>query len=286
MVGRSIEDLKPGRTTDVKPRRSRLIAILLLLGGSTLAADLPITRDPAITRDQAMTLLREGKRQDALHAFEAIIGAKSSDPSGALYAASLIHIEDGDWRAAKPYVQQLVELRPSSFPAWELMIQVNQAVGDIPARDAAIQSLYTTWRSSLDPKIRSKVSFMRDRIAGAKHTVLGQETLEPGGDDILRFLFQPADEEGKVRHMIVVRSDNETNQRWREDGTVPYGTVVYHLDTIEQLANGRAMTRPYEFFVEAPNYDRVRAKVVEILAGTAQPLSGSADPFWAGEPAK
>jgi hypothetical protein len=37
---------------------------------------------------------------------------------------------------------------------------------------------------------RVRVSFVRDRIVGAKHTVVAQQTLDPGGDDILRFLFQ------------------------------------------------------------------------------------------------
>jgi hypothetical protein len=67
---------------------------------------------------------------------------------------------------------------------------------------------------------------------------------------------------------------------------VPYGTVVYHLDTVTQLTNGRGAVRPYEFYLEPPDYDRVRAKVAEILAGTAQPLSGDPDPYWAGEPGK
>jgi hypothetical protein len=38
--------------------------------------------------------------------------------------------------------------------------------------------------------------------------------------------------------------------------------------------------------LESPDYDQVRSKVVAILDGTAQPLTGSADPFWAGEPMK
>jgi hypothetical protein len=67
---------------------------------------------------------------------------------------------------------------------------------------------------------------------------------------------------------------------------VSYGTVVYHLDTIEQLPNGQRAVRPYEFYVEAPDYDRVRPKVVAILAGSIQPLSGQADPFWAGDAPK
>jgi hypothetical protein len=62
--------------------------------------------------------------------------------------------------------------------------------------------------------------------------------------------------------------------------------VVYHLDSIEQLADGQQAVGPYEFYLEPPDYDRLRAKVAAILAGTVPPLSGQADPFWAGEPAK
>jgi len=256
------------------------IAILLLVSTAALAAE------PPVNQEEALALLRAGKRQDALHAFDVIIAANPPDPSEALYAASLIDLEDGNWRAAKPYVERLVKLRPASFPAWEMMIQVDQASGAFDDRDAAIQSLYTSWRSALDPKIEAKVAFVRDRIIGAKHTLIAQEMLDPGGDNILRFVFQPQDEAGTARHLIVVRSDDATNERWREDGTVPYGTVVYHLDTIEQLPNDRQAVRPYEYYVETPDYDRVRAKIVEILAGAAQPLVGKADPFWAGDPAK
>ena len=268
----------PGR--NVFARHWLLIAILLVPAGPLRAAD------AIVDQDQAMALFRDGKRQDALRAFDAIIAAQPPDPTQALYVASLIDLEDGHWQLARPYVQRLVKLRPSSFQAWELMVQVDQAAGEREDRDAAIQSLHDAWDSAQDPQIRSRVSFMRDRIAGPKHTVLAQETLDPGGGDILRFLFQPQEEEGKASHLIVVRSDDETNERWREDGTVPYGTVVYHLDTVERLADGRSVVRPYQSYLDDPDYDKVRAKVVEILAGTAQPLSGQADPFWAGKPAK
>jgi tetratricopeptide (TPR) repeat protein len=255
-----------------------LMPILLLLNATALAAD------PPVTQDQAMALLHNGKRNEALHAFDAIIAANPPNPSVALFEASQINLEDGHWRLAKPYVQRLVKLHPSSFEVWEMMIQVDQAAGELEDRDVDIHSLYEAWHTASDPQIRARVSFVRDRIPGAKHTLIGQQTLEPGGDDILRFLFQPTEEQGLGHHLILVRADNETNERWREDGTVSYGTVVYHLDTVEQLANGQAVVRPYEYYLEPPDYDRVRAKVVEILAGTAQPLTGQADPFWAGDP--
>lgn len=62
--------------------------------------------------------------------------------------------------------------------------------------------------------------------------------------------------------------------------------MVYHLDTVERLADGRSAVRPCDCYLDAPDYDRVRAKVVAILAGTAPPLTGQADPFWAGDAAR
>ncbi|HEX3991028.1 MAG TPA: hypothetical protein VHX39_07635 [Acetobacteraceae bacterium] len=267
---------KPGE--DVFARYCLLIAALLLPACIARADDSPPTQD------QAMALLHAGKRREALHAFDAIIAANPPDPSQALYTASLIDLQNDDWRSAKSYVQRLIKLRPASFQAWELMVQIDQASGDHEDCDLAIESLRSAWRDASDPQTRSQVSFVRDRIVGPKHTLIAQQTLDTGGDEILRFLFQPADEAGKARHLIVVQSDGETNERWRENGTVPYGTVVYHLDTVETLASGQSVARPYKFYLEPPAYDEVRAMVVTILAGTAKPLSGDADPFWAGPP--
>lgn len=257
-----------------------ILPILLLLSGTALAADSPVSTA------QATALLRDGRRDEARHAFEAILASRPNDPSDALLILGTMDLEDNKWLDAKPLVEQFMKLRPASYSGWELMIQVDQAAGDFENRDAAIQSLYTAWKSALEPTIRSRVAFVRDRIFGPKHTLVAQETLEPTGDDILRFVFEPADQLGQQHHLIVVRSDGETNARWREDGTVSDGTIVYHLDTLDQLPNGRLQARPYEFFLEPPDYDKVRTTVAGILTGSIQPLSGSADPFWAGGPAR
>lgn len=271
---------KARRCANVKLQHWVVIPILLVMSILALAAD------PPVTAQQAIALLSAGKRDEARQALQTILAAKPRDPSDALQVLGLMDLEDGKWRDARPLLQQLMKLRPGSFIGWELMIQADQAAGEPKDRDADIQSLYAAWKSALDPEIRARVAFTRDRIFGAKHTLIAKETLEPFGDDILRFLFEPADEPGQQRHLIVVRSDGETNDRWRENGTIAGSAVVYHLDTLEQLPNGRLQARPYEFYMQPPDYDQVRPKVVGILDGTAQPLTGSADPFWAGEPAK
>jgi tetratricopeptide (TPR) repeat protein len=232
--------------------------------------------------DRAMALLNAGKRQEALRAFEAIIAAKPADPATALFFASMIDVEDGNWQAAKPMLQRLVKLRPGMFPAWELMIQTYQAAGDTENRDMAIESLYDAWHSALDPETQARISFARDRIAGPKHTVIAIETMEPIGDDIVRFVFQPVDNKGEAAHVIVLRADNDTNARWRENGMIPEDKAVFHLDTIEQLPGGRTLDRAYAFYVDPPEYDEIRTKVQQILSGAIRPLSGDPDPFWLG----
>lgn len=251
------------------------LCFLLALGGAAAAAQ------PS-EEDRAAALLQAGHRQEALHAFQAIIAAKPSDPSEALFQAATISYEDGNWRTAKPLAQQLVKLRPGSFVSWELMIQVYQAAGEQEDRDLAIQSLYDAWHSAPDAETRARITFRRDRIAGPKHTVIAQEALDPGGDDIVRYVFDPVDNAGPAAHLIVLRSDNDTNARWRDNGTVAPDTNVYHLDTIEQLADGKTSDRSYAFYTEQPDYDLIRNKVVQILHGEIKPLNGDADPFWTG----
>jgi hypothetical protein len=254
------------------------LALLLFALLVTAAADGPPSEQ------QAVALLKAGQRQQALKVLDALLASKPADPSGALFLRGSLGLEDNDWRTVRPMVRQLVRLRPASLQAWELMVQVDQAAGDTLDRDGAIRSLYEAWHSALDPAIQSRVSFVRDRIFGATHVLLVRQTLDPGGDDSVRFVFQPVDEAGAIRHVILVQSDSETNMRWRDAGTVPFGTLVYHLDTVAGLANGQQDVRPYEYYLEPPDYDQVRAKVAEILAGTVKPLSGEADPYWTAGP--
>jgi tetratricopeptide (TPR) repeat protein len=255
-----------------------VLPILLMLCGAVMAAE------PAVDPASAKALLNSGNRQKALRAFDAIIAAKPLDPSEALYYSGLINLEDGNWQAAKPTLQRLVRLRPGSFPAWELMIQAYQAAGETENRDSAIEALYDAWHSALDPQTQALATFRRDRIPGPGYTLMALETLDPGGEDMVRFLFAPLGGQGQPRHLILVRTDNETNARWRDNGTVSSRTIVYHLDTVEQLANGKTSDRSYAFYLESPDYDDVRATVLKIMSGATKPLNGDADPYWtAGE---
>jgi tetratricopeptide (TPR) repeat protein len=261
-------------------------ALLPVLAALAIAASSPaataFAADEVPTLDAATSLLNSGHREEALQAFERIAASHPPDPTDALFGASSVALDLDRWREAKPYVRQLVKLRPASMQAWELQVQVDQAGNDKSGLKEAMGRLDSAWRSALDPAIRSRVSFVRDRIFGPKLTLLASQTLDPGGDEIIRWVFQPAATGARPSHYLILHSDGETNERWRDSGAVQFGTNVFHLDAVSQLRNGRAAVVPYKFYVEEPDYDEVRKLVASILTGEAKPLSGDPDPFWTG----
>jgi tetratricopeptide (TPR) repeat protein len=245
-----------------------------------LPALLPVTAALADTPDP-LALLQAGKRQDALAAAESVIATNPDDPTKALYLSALINLEDGNWQAALPRAEALLKLRPGTFLALEIAVQAYAAAGDTAKRDAAIGSLFRVWRASADPSVHARRVFARDRIIGPKRKLVVLQTLQTGGGDIVRYIFQDAGSAAQQDRAIMLRADSETTQRWRDDGTVPDDATVFHLDSAENPPGGDQTIRTYAFYIGEPDYDRVRAKVVEILAGKALPLTGAPDPYWA-----
>lgn len=219
-------------------------------------------------------------RPQALKTLEAIMAGKPADPTPALYQFGAFYLEKGDWQAATPFIERLVQLRPLMFDAWELQVQASQAAGDLRGRDLAIRQLYTAWRSAPDAATRSRTLFTRDRIHGKSFTLLAQQVLEPSGDPLLRYLFRPADQgKGPVR-AIVLRADSQTSEAWQQTMSVPEGTTIYYLAAAEQRPDGEEHVIYYRYFTELPDYDEVRSLVIAILNGSLQPTNGKADPFW------
>jgi len=264
----------------------RTLLLAVSVAGSAWHFSAPPARaaDQVPTLQDALALAKEGKRPEALRALEAIIASHPPDPAIALYQAATLYLDEGNWRDARRHARALVRLRPGSMDAWELMVQVDQVAGDKSDLRRAIYEVETAWRSAVDPAVRSRISFIRDRIVGPHRTVVVRQTLEPGGDEIVRFVAIPTDPGEAARHFMIVQSDGATNERWRDNGAVSSTTIVFHLDTVEAMAGDRQIRKPYEFYVDEPDYDRVRKTIVAILDGSAKPMAGTPDPFWTSAP--
>lgn len=263
-------------------RAGSWLCVALLLVGALAAPAL--AADPVPTMDQALGLLRDGKRQEALRAVDAIIAAKPADPTRALFVSALINLEDGNGAAAKPRADALAALRPGSFSVRELQVQADALTGDTSGRDQAISALEAIWQAGSDPDAKQRNGFIRDRIFAAIHALVVVQSLTVGDEDSVVLEFQPVDEAPTPRHMIVVRTDSMTNDQWRDAGTIADDAVIYHLDTLAQPPDGPAEWRTYAFYPTLPAYEAIRATVQDILAGSVQPMNGAADPYWTAQP--
>jgi len=263
-------------------RRGGMSGPLALTLGAMVAAGLAFAQTPPrqIATPQAIELYQAGKIEEATAAFQEIM-VRTPDDRLAIYYSSLLDIKAGRYTMARPRVERLVRLYPSFVPAWELMVQIYQALEELRRRDDAIWQLRAARDSSADGDARGQRYFIRDRFTVEGRRILGLENLTPGGGTYLHYVFMPEEEETKARHLIVLAVDEASNERWRDSGMLPDNKVMYQISTIDNTAadgSGRVL---FAYYLDIPDYDTVRAKVIEIAGGRAKPLSPEPEPFWA-----
>ncbi len=192
-----------------------------------------------------------------------------------LMAVARLHQEAGQIDQALAFAQRLMELVPGAYVVHELMVQLYQAAGDLPKRDAALAELLAVQRNAMDPDVRRRPFVIRDRIDVPKRSILVQEMFETGGTDQIRFVFALMSEAQKPENYLVVRVDPGLTEAWREAGILGPDKQVFSLASIYR--KGQASVRTvYEVYTGPPDYDRVRTKALEVLAGRAKPYSGVA----------
>lgn len=228
---------------------------------------------------QAVTQLERGNQTEALRLFDAILAANPDDPQALFYSGRLLTYR-GDYALAEPRIERLVKALPAAFQGWELLVQITQNLGKLARRDAAIGQIHAARRSAIDPEVRRRLFYVRDRITVNGRVFMVQDMFEAAGSSFVRVVVIPEADAAKPIHVIALGSDDATNQQWRENAVLPPGQVVYHLSTHDLGADGFHTVTPYEFYIGEPDYDRVRLKVMEILNGKASPLMGDANPYW------
>ena len=95
-----------------------------------------------------------------------------------------------------------------------------------------------------------------------------------GGSDYTRYQFGFGDPRTDPDHGILLRTDTRTTENWIDTALLPPDKQLFHLDLAEAEPDGREKLAIYQFYVGLPSYDTVRADVMRILRGEAQPLSG------------
>ncbi len=261
---------------------SRLRILLAWVAVAVLLAP-PLLSVPSSAQsgERVMVLFQDGDMTGALAEALAVLKTAPNEPR-ALFVAARVNQDEGRLAEALRHAEALTRHHPGLVLAWEVALQVYQANGDRPQRDWALKQLIATQAASLDRAQRGRQFIIRDRFAAFGHVLLVQEHFDTGGPDSVRFLFLLEKESTSPRNVLVVQTDSHTTENWREAGILGPGRRLFHLDSIFETRPGgqnRGDTpgvAMYATWADPPDYDAVRAKVLEVMSGKVKPMSGQA----------
>lgn len=255
------------------PRQAFARAVILLAMLLSVAPPPARADEVAPTVAAAAALYDKGQKDESLRMAEAIL-QKTPNDFGALYLAARIEQDKGHVEKALKYAETLGKDYRGVVVSWELLAQLYQATGQLDRRDSAVRELISTQRSALDPAVRARPYILRDRIDAYGHSVVTRENFDTGGNDYIKYLFVPVQEMAEPSKALLLIADDALTQSWIESGMLPAGKRLFHLDSIYRIDGNTQGHTVYQIYTDLPDYDTIRAKVLEIMSGKAKPLSG------------
>jgi tetratricopeptide (TPR) repeat protein len=222
---------------------------------------------------RAVTIFNNGDMSGALALVEGVL-AHSPGNLDALFRSAQFNFEMGNIDAARGRLERLVKLSGNYFLAWELMVQVAQAQGDLPRRDEALNRVKLAISTAIDPDIRDKTDFIRDRIETTRGVIHVDDFFSRGGSDFTRYQFALGDPRMDPDVGIFLRTDEHTTETWSSTALLASDKPLFYLEMVDRAPNGGLISTMYQFYVGEPDYDTVRATVMQILRGEAPPLAG------------
>ena len=238
-----------------------------------LALSAPVFAD-APSLEHANAAYVKGDSAAALAEVEEILAKNPNEPNALLFSARF-NFDMGNLDAARGRAERMVKLSGSNATAWELMLWITQAQGDLPRRDEALSRLKIAIGSAIDPEVRRRQMLLRDRITGNGHVVVAADYFERAGYDFIRYQFTSIEPRRDPQHGLLLRTDTATTDMWSSAALLPPSKRLFHLDLVEVMPDGDDNVTIYQYYVDEPGYDVVRAKVMEILRGEAKPISGT-----------
>lgn len=244
----------------------------------TVAAQKPSQQQEAQAQtafEIANSLLERGKSAEALTHYKQALAILPKDPA-ILFNAGLAAFSAKDFTFASDLWQQLKAVDPSDWHGRSKLIQAYQALGKTAERDKEREELFAMWKSGQPAELKSKVQYCRDQFEVNGKKVMAFEHFELKGDRALRYVFSILNKtEDGEEYRISLGSYRITDAIWRETRK-PKPKDEERLFHLDGYYPNRHVT--YGMFFPEPSYDETRAKVVQILEGKGNPISGTLYP--------
>jgi tetratricopeptide (TPR) repeat protein len=214
-------------------------------------------------------LMEQKKEKEGVALLEKALALEPRDLQAA-YNAGLHYQLTGNPKRALEFFEKVAQADPSDWHTLSKLVQLHQALGDLPARDRRRAEVLKLFREGkTDPK---RAEFCREQFELKGQRVMVFESFELEGERAVRYSFRvvtlPAE---KVSRVISLGSYDVTTQYMRGAGDLKPNERAWHLDGY--FPDNSHDT--YGIFTREPTYEETRAMVVDVLAGKLKAQSGT-----------
>jgi tetratricopeptide (TPR) repeat protein len=202
---------------------------------------------------------------------EEMLEAVKADPgdADAQFNLGLVYQLQEKPELAAPHFEAALKANPEDWHAVAKLVQVNQALNLLPARDAWREKLLAMYRAGkvVNPKMDS---YVRDQFRFDKYWVAVLEFFELTGPRAVRYSFEvlASPQKPDALRVISLGSYDFDQPLAHSSGTIGPNDRLFHLDGY--WPDGSHAT--YAFYKNEPGYDGIRKYVLAILGnepGTA-----------------
>jgi tetratricopeptide (TPR) repeat protein len=255
----------PAQSRYSRPRmKPYLVARFLLLTGlSGFALHAQTTPTPPATPatspvDQGLAALRAGQPATALGIFQQILTADPNNAVADLYASTAA-LEQYDGQLAVEYAEKARQLDPQSWKIHTTLVAAYASAGMKQKRDderALLAKLHATGA----PDARQASGFLLEMFQVGSLEVNAVQYFEPVGRFRTYYRFLVHDSATHASREIEIQSNEFDEKSW----AAVHPAQAADGDRQFQITDA-AGTRDYRTFSGKPDYDEIRAMIVNIL---------------------
>lgn len=236
---------------------SRLLSAAALLICLPLAAQ--ATPPAAPNLDQGLAALRSGQPGQALGIFQQILAADPNNAVANLYAATAA-MEQYNGPLAVQYAEKARDIDPKSWKIHTTLVAAYAAAGMKAQRDQERAKL-TELHNSGAPEARQANGFLVEMFPVGTARVDAVQYFRPVGKfhTYFRFIVHQPDKSAAPQE-IEVQSNDFDQKSWAQAHPAQAAAGERQFQITDAAGN-----KDYRMFSGKPDYDAIRAMVVEVL---------------------
>lgn len=224
----------------------------------------------AATTEKGLAALRANQPQQALDYFEQALKDNPNDPAANLLAATAaLSLYKAD--LAVKYAERAREVDPNNWKVHTTLVAAYAAAGKKEQRDAERETLRKLHDDPHAPDAMQTKGFLLEMFPVKQYRIEAIEYFHPVDKFHIYYRFLIRNAEGKRVWQIDVESNDFDQNSWAKEhpDEAAAGKRQFQL-----VGEDRDLHVDYHMFSGAPDYDAIRAQVVDVIQEQTTPFPG------------